>query len=486
MWPCLAPRVVTDDRSVTTSSPRARLAPLARAAEAALLPFSAICLVVGALAHLVGQPTLGDALWILATVVSAIRLARRDRDRPRAGSTGVDVVALLAMGGSIALGEYLAGVVIAVMYATGQSLERYAHGRAERELRRPAVAGARASPTATRRDDLVDRPAEAIVAGDRLLIKPGEVVPVDGIVVAGPAALDESALTGESRIVVRDLDDRVASGVVNAGGAFDLRRLGDRRGAAPTPASSGSSGSRRREKSPFVRIADRYAGVFLVVSLGLAGLAWVISGDPVRALAVLVVATPCPLLLAAPIAIVAGISRSARRGVIVKGGGALEALGRARVLLMDKTGTLTTGPAAARARRRAAGRRTRTPSSALAASLDQLSPHVLALAIVHAARERALAARPADRGGRGRPASASAVGSAHGRSRSAAASGSGGVGRCRTGRARAIERVELEGSMAILVEVDGELAGILVWRTRSGPRRRVPSDSSGRPASSGS
>ena len=208
-----------DDRTVTPSSRRARLA---RIAEAALLPFTAICLAVGIVAHLAGQPALGDGLWVIATVVSAVRLAVGIAIDLRAGSTGVDVIALLAMLGSIALDEYLAGAVIAVMYATGQTLERYAHGRAERELhallsRAPGIAHRYEA------DGLVDRPAESLGPGDRLLIKPGEVVPVDGVVVAGPAALDESALTGESRVVVRDLDDRVASGVVNAGAAFDLR-----------------------------------------------------------------------------------------------------------------------------------------------------------------------------------------------------------------------------------------------------------------------
>ena len=440
---------------MTTTSPRDRLA---KVAEAALLPFSATCLILGAIAHLAGQPTLGDALWILATAVSAIRLGVGILIDLRAGSTGVDVIALLAMLGSIALAEYLAGVVIAVMYATGQSLERYAHGRAERELR---ALLSRAPGIAHRyeADALVDRPAEAVAAGDRLLVKPGEVVPVDGIVVAGPAALDESALTGESRIVVRDIDDRVASGVVNAGGAFDLR-------ASATAEGSTYAGivrlirTAQTEKSPFVRVADRYAGVFLVASLGLAGIAWILSGDPVRALAVLVVATPCPLLLAAPIAIVAGISRSARRGVIVKGGGALETLGRARVLLMDKTGTLTTG-------RPRLERVAVAPGAdpdvvlGLAASLDQLSPHVLALAIVHAARERGLAldlptdvAEQAGLGIRGRVGERSvALGSREWI----------GNGRAMPHWARStIDRVELEGSMAILVEIDDDLAGILV------------------------
>ena len=439
-------------------TPASRLTRPARTAEAALLPFTAICLAAGAIAHLAGQPAIGDGLWILATMVSAVRLAIGIAIDLLAGSTGVDVVALLAMLGSVALGEFLAGAVIAVMYATGQALERYAHGRAERELR---TLLSRAPGIAHRyeADGLTDRPAEVLGAGDRLLIKPGEVVPVDGIVVSGPAALDESALTGESQIVIRDLDDRVASGVVNAGGAFDLR-------ATATADASTYAGIVRlvriaqTEKSPFVRIADQYAGVFLIVSLGLAGLAWLVSGDPVRALAVLVVATPCPLLLAAPIAIVAGISRSARRGIIVKGGGALEALGRARVLLMDKTGTLTTG-------RPRLDRVAVAPGVdadeilALAASLDQVSPHVLALAIVHAARERALPLElPTDvveQAGLG------IRGAVAGRTVALGSREWVGGGRRLPAWARvAIDRIELEGSMAILVEVDDELAGIVV------------------------
>jgi heavy metal translocating P-type ATPase len=449
MWP------VADDRAVIALSPRLRVA---RVAETALLPFTAACLVAGAILHLFGQPATGDAVWILATIVSAVRLAVGIAIRLLAGSTGVDVVALLAMVGSVALGEFLAGVVIAVMYATGQALERYAHGRAERELR-ALLSRAPGVGHRYEAEGLTDRPAEALGAGDRLLIKPGEVVPVDGVVVSGPAALDESALTGESRIVVRDLDDQVASGVVNAGAAFDLR-------ATATADASTYAGIVRlvriaqTEKSPFVRIADRYAGIFLVVSLGLAGVAWLASGDPVRGLAVLVVATPCPLLLAAPIAIVAGISRSARRGIIVKGGGALEALGRARVLLMDKTGTLTTG-------RPRLERVEVAPSEdadailALAASLDQVSPHVLGLAIVHAARERALPlVLPSDvveQAGLG------IQGRVGGR---VVALGSrewvGQGGPFPTWARVAIDRVELEGSMAILVEADDELVGILV------------------------
>ncbi len=259
--------------------------------------------------------------------------------------------------------------------------------------------------------------------------------------------------------MIRDLDDPVASGVVNAGSTFDLR-------ASATAEASTYAGIVRlvryaqTQKSPFVRVADRYAGVFVVVSLALAGLAWFISGDPIRALAVLVVATPCPMLLAAPIAIVAGVSRAARRGVIVKGGAALEALGQARVLLMDKTGTLTTGRP--RLERVAVG-----PGGdpdavlGLAASLDRSSAHVLATAIVHAARERSidmtLATDVVEEAGLGVTGK---VGE------SVVSIGSrdwiGQIGTMPDWARTTIDGVEIDGSMAILVAVDERLVGILV------------------------
>ncbi len=443
------------DRPMPTTTWRARLTD---GAGSALLPFTLLCLTLGIVAELSGNSTAASWSWILAAAVSSIRLAVGIVNSLRAGATGVDIIALLAMGGSIALGEYFTGAVIAVMYATGQALERYAQGRAERDLhalleRAPSIAHRYED------GDLVDRAAETIVAGDRLLIKPGELVPVDGIVVAGPAALDESALTGESRVVIRDLDEPVASGVVNAGSTFDLR-------ASATAEASTYAGIVRlvryaqTQKSPFVRVADRYAGIFVVVSLGLAGVAWLVSGDPVRALAVLVVATPCPMLLAAPIAIVAGVSRAARRGVIVKGGGALEALGQARVLLMDKTGTLTTGRP--RLERVSVG-----PDGdpdvvlGLAASLDRSSAHVLATAIVHAARERSielsLASDVVEEAGLG---VSGKVGEA-----TVSIGSRDWIGRMDALPAWAqttIDGVEIDGSMAILVAVDGRLVGVLV------------------------
>jgi heavy metal translocating P-type ATPase len=300
---------------------------------------------------------------------------------------GVDVIAGLAMGGALLLGEMLAGVVIALMFTGGTVLEELAQRRATRELtaligRRPRLAHR------TRDAALEDVPLDAVEIGDVLLVKAGEVLPVDGVLLDAAAVLDEAALTGERLPVEHRRGAALRSGTVNAGAPLRYR-------ATATAAASTYADiirlveAAQREKAPFVRLADRWSLVFLAVTVTLAGLAWAVSGDPVRALAVVVVATPCPLILAAPVAIVAGISAAARRGVLVKGGGALETLARAETLVFDKTGTLTTGIARLAAIE-AAGSLPADEILRLAAALDQVSHHVMAEAIVDAAKARGL------------------------------------------------------------------------------------------------
>ncbi len=360
--------------------------------DRAILPMTLVGLLAGIVLTWAGYTEAADLAWATPSVLVAVRLAWAILRDLLHGELGVDLIAILAIAGALLLGEPFAAAVIAVMLATGEALERYAQGRAHREL--TALLG-RAPRDVQRYVDggLETTPIEAVVPGDLLAIRPGEVVPVDGMVSGNPAVLDESALTGESRLVTREEGDQVSSGTVNAGSSFDLR-------AAATAAESAYAGIVRlveeaqHSKAPFVRLADRYALIFVPFTLAISAAAWLVSGDPVRGLAVLVVATPCPLLLAAPIAIVAGISRAARRGVIVKGGGPLEALARARVILFDKTGTLTAG----RPRLATIDVGPSTEPGAidegevlrLAASVEQLSPHVLAGSIVHAARERGL------------------------------------------------------------------------------------------------
>jgi len=343
---------------------------------------------LGGALFLAGHGLLADAAWAATALAGLVPALREMAATIRARRPGVDVVAVLAIAGALALGETLAAAVIGVMLATGQALETYAGGRAERELtgllaRAPRLARRIAG------DAVEVVPAEAILPGDLLLVATGDTVPVDGAVISGQALLDESALTGESRLVERRTGERVASGAVNAGSPFRLR-------AVATAAESTYAGvirlveAARASRSPMTRLADRYAGLFVPVVLVTAGAAWAWSGDPVRGLAVLVVATPCPLILAAPIAIVAGISRAAGRGVVIKGGGALETLARVRVVFFDKTGTLTAGMPRLERVLAAWGGIDENEALRVAASLAQASGHIMSEALVRAAAERGL------------------------------------------------------------------------------------------------
>ncbi len=341
----------------------------------------------GGILRIVGTVAPANILWGATAAIALLPTTfsvARDLLRHRAG---VDIVALLALGGTLAIGEYLAGAVIALMLATGRELEARASARARREL---SALLARA-PTVVHRlegDTLTTQAIDTVRAGDILIVAPGEVIPVDGVLARDIAVIDESALTGETALVERVIGDPVRSGGVNAGGAFRLRST------ASADASTYAGIVRlvrqaQESRAPLVRVADRFALWFVPLTIAIAGLSGILARDPVRAVAVLVVATPCPLILAAPIALVGGMSRAARRGIVVKGGSALETLGRADVLLFDKTGTLTEG------RARVADIETDGSFSAdevlrLGASLDQVSTHVLARPIVKAARARGL------------------------------------------------------------------------------------------------
>ena len=340
-----------------------------RWAEPGLLGAAVAFLAAGGILVLAGQQGAADVVWAIATVLGIVPGVYWVVGTARQGRLGVDLIAVLAQLGTLAVGEYLAGAIITVMLASGRVLEARAGARAERDLR--ALVD-RAPLTVHRYEvgGLGELALDAVRPGDLLLIRPGEVLAVDGLVESDAAVLDESALTGEPLPVAHPAADPVRSGTVNAGAAFDLR-------ATTTAAESTYAGVVRlveqaqASSAPFVRMADRFAVWFLLIAVTLAGAAWAVSGDAVRAVAVLVVATPCPLILAAPVAIVSGLSRSARVGVIVKGGGALERLAGATVLLLDKTGTLTEGrPTVAEVV--TAGPMSSSDVLSLAASLEQV------------------------------------------------------------------------------------------------------------------
>lgn len=333
------------------------------------------------------EASLADKSWIIGVTPILIWVVWDIIKSLRHKNLGVDFIAALAITGALLLSEYLAAAVITLMYASGQSLEQYAANRAKQEL------NALLSRVPTMADRYVNGslervPVEQLQPGDRLVIKTGAVLPVDGYVSGGTATLDESSLTGESLPVTRAEGQAASSGTLNMGQPFDLITVHD-------AANSAYAGIVRlvqeaqKGKAPFTRMADRYALWFVPLTLMVAGGAWLFSGDPVRALAVLVVATPCPLILAAPIAMVSGISTAARQGLLIKNGAALEALANSERIILDKTGTLTTGnPRLIDIE--TDGSYSHEEILQLAASLEQASFHVVSNAIVESAKQRSL------------------------------------------------------------------------------------------------
>jgi heavy metal translocating P-type ATPase len=344
-------------------------------------------LAAGLMARALGHG--GAARWlfgiaavpVLAALVIEIVASLRER------KIGLDIVAALSMTAALVFGEELAAVIVAVMYAGGQYLEDYAERHALREMH---ALLSRVPRSTMRHQDggLEEVPIETVEPGDRLLIRRGDVLPVDGTVASGIAVLDQSALTGEAMPVQLGADAFAMSGAANAGEAFDLTAT--RRAAESTYAGIVRLvDAAQRSKAPMSRLADQFAIVFLAATVLLATAAWYLTGDPVRAVAVLVVATPCPLILAVPVALVSGMSRAARHGILVKGGKAIEMLARIRVLVIDKTGTLTSGEARV-VEMLPAGPLAADEILRLAASVDQASKHVIAHAIVDHAHARGL------------------------------------------------------------------------------------------------
>jgi heavy metal translocating P-type ATPase len=328
-----------------------------------------------------------ESVWTLATVPVVVALSTSIVRDFWIGRLGVDAIALVSMTAALVLGEALAAIVVAIMYAGGTVLEDFARGRAERDL--TALAD-RSPRTAHRKlaECLDTISAEDVAVGDELMVLAGELVPVDGTLIDPVALLDESAVSGEPLPERHRAGEVLRSGTVNAGEAFAMR-------ASATAARSTYAAivnmvaTAQTAKAPFIRMADRYAIFMLPVTLLVAGLAWYLSGDPIRALAVLVAATPCPLILAAPVAFIGGISQAAKHGVVMKGSAALEALACVRTAVFDKTGTLTLGGLELIDLDIAPGRHADEVLRQLA-SLEQVSNHVLANSILRLARDKQL------------------------------------------------------------------------------------------------
>jgi heavy metal translocating P-type ATPase len=351
----------------------------------ALLVVALTGLLSGLGLYIAGRGDLATIAWFAGVLPVLAALGVEILRSLSRGEVGLDIVAALSMTAALAFGETLAAAVVAVMYSGGTLLETYAQGRARREMHNLL---SRVPRSATRHQggQLEDVALDAIVPGDLLLIRQGDVVPVDGTIASDTAFLDTSALTGESLPVRLTSGAGAMSGSTNAGAPFDLT-------ATHLARDSTYAGILRlveaaqRSKAPMSRLADRWSLGFLAVTVTIAGAAWWFTGDPIRAVAVLVVATPCPLILAVPVALVAGLSRAAHFGVLIKGAGPLEAMARIRTLILDKTGTLTDGRPQITAIK-PQGTLTKDEILRFAAALDQASKHPVAQAIVAAAKLR--------------------------------------------------------------------------------------------------
>ena len=325
-------------------------------------------------------------IWLVTLVIGALPAVFRMVKDILRGHFGVDIIAITAIITSLLFGQYLAGTVIVLMLSGGEALEDYALRRACRELTQLL---SRAPSTAHIRTErgISDVPVTHIKVGDIFVVKPGEVVPADGLVMDGVSDVDESAITGESLPEQKHIGSQIYSGSINKDGALEIRALREaKQSTYENIIKLVKSASESR--APVVRLADRYSVWFTGITFFVAGSAWLISHDPIRLLAVLVVATPCPLILATPIAIMSGVSRSASRGIIVKSGGALEKLAEVKAFIFDKTGTLTLG-APAVIDVEAGDSAMKNDVIRLSASLDQLlSAHVLASSLTEHATKK--------------------------------------------------------------------------------------------------
>ena len=298
----------------------------------------------------------------------------------RSGSYGVDLLAITAVAATLAVGQYWAAMIVLIMLVGGDSLEDYASKKAHTELK----ALLDNSPQTAHKvvaDKLVDIKVDEANIGDQLVVKPGETVPVDGHIIKGSSMFDESSLTGESRPITKNVSDTISSGSSNGDSAITMtvdklakdsqyqRLIQLVKQADSTPAH-------------FVRMADRYAVPFTGIAFVIAGIAWFVSKDPVRFAEVLVVASPCPLILAAPVALVSGMSRSSRNGIVVKTGSVLEKMATAKTAAFDKTGTITSGRLFVDQIKPVAGT-TKEELLSYAASAEQSSGHILARSLLN-------------------------------------------------------------------------------------------------------
>lgn len=352
-----------------------------------LFSLAVITIVAGLVLQFTGHQTASHWVIGVVSIVEVLPLGWNMWQDLRSGRYGIDILAATAIVASVILGQYWAAIVVVVMLTGGEALEDYAHHRAQAELD-ALLEHAPQKAKVIRKGKTQEVPVSELRTGDKIAIHAGDVVPVDAVIIEGAASFNEASLTGESLPQPKQQDDSLLSGSINLDGSV----------MAKVTATAENSQyqqiiklvrSAAASQAPFVRLADRYAIPFTLLAYALAIGVWVYSGQAIRFLEVIVVATPCPLLLAAPIALISGMARASRYGIIVKTGSALERLAEAKSIAFDKTGTLTRGELVVE-QVTAYGAFTKDEVLTLAASLEQSSNHIVAQAIISKAKEQEL------------------------------------------------------------------------------------------------
>ena len=328
-----------------------------------------------------------DIPWAIGGFIGLIPSIKWVLDELKDKQMGSDVLAIFSIVGALAIREFFAAAVISFMLASGRALESWAEGRADFALKSLIDRMPKLANRITKTGQLEVIKIEDVEINNRLLVKSGEIVPVDGIA-QETCYLDQSALTGEPMPVLLEKAGSVISGTINAGNAFEMIASGN-------VSQSTYSGivtmvrNSRAQSSPNIRLANKWALRFVPITMAMAALTFLLTGDATRTVAVLVVATPCPLILAVPIALVSGMSRATKSGAVIKGGAVLEKLSKAEIVLLDKTGTVTHGGPVITEIVTSSGI-THEYALQMAASLDQYSPHVVAKSLVDEAKNRGI------------------------------------------------------------------------------------------------
>lgn len=333
-----------------------------------------------------GVTTAGHWVLAIASLTALIPLAAGMWQDFRHGQWGLDILALVAILSAVLLHQYWAAILVVIMLTGGESLEDYAEHRAQSELRSLLSHAPHTAHLIKAGGKINDVAVSYVKVGDKLIIKPGELVPVDAVILDGSSNFDESSITGEGLPQFRAAGHQIVSGTVNLDGAVTVKALHDAAGSQYQQIIK-LVRSAASNPAPFVRLADRYSIPFTLIAFGLAGSVWYLTGSALRFLEVIIVATPCPLLLAAPIALISGMSRASKYGIVIKTGGALERLANLKTIAFDKTGTLTRGePSVSNVT--SYNKFSEAEVLGAAASLEQSSSHILARAIVDAATGR--------------------------------------------------------------------------------------------------